>query len=93
MAKQKTTTPPAAGGESSRRVVLLDALANAHYCDNTVVTSKYTVASFIPKNLYEQFRRFANIYFACISALQVRNANHFERRFFFFFFFFFGELG
>ena len=62
-----------AEGDSERRVVLNDEVANAHYCSNVVVTSKYTVVSFVPKNLYEQFRRFANIYFLVISALQVRS--------------------
>lgn len=33
------------------------------YCDNEIVTSKYTLISFLPKNLFEQFRRIANFYF------------------------------
>ncbi|KAL6996949.1 putative phospholipid-transporting ATPase 8 [Sarracenia purpurea var. burkii] len=41
-----------------------------NYRGNYVSTSKYTVANFIPKALFEQFRRVANIYFlivACVS--------------------------
>lgn len=34
------------------------------YCDNEIVTSKYTFLTFFPKNMYEQFRRIANFYFA-----------------------------
>ncbi|KAL1812312.1 hypothetical protein ACET3Z_022377 [Daucus carota] len=37
---------------------------------NYVYTTKYTVVNFIPKSLFEQFRRVANIYFlviACVS--------------------------
>jgi phospholipid-transporting ATPase len=39
--------------------------------DNTVTTSKYTALNFLPKNLAEQFRRLANIYFLIISILQL----------------------
>ena len=31
--------------------------------DNRIQTSKYTCVSFVPKNLYEQFSKLANIYF------------------------------
>lgn len=39
--------------------------------DNTVVTSKYNVVTFVPRSLFEQFRRIANIYFLVISVLMV----------------------
>ncbi|XP_022246740.1 probable phospholipid-transporting ATPase IF isoform X2 [Limulus polyphemus] len=39
--------------------------------DNTVVSSKYTIWNFIPKNLYEQFQRIANFYFLCIAIIQL----------------------
>ncbi|KAF9626040.1 hypothetical protein IFM89_030708 [Coptis chinensis] len=41
-----------------------------NYGDNYVSTTKYTLATFFPKSLFEQFRRVANIYFlvaACLS--------------------------
>ncbi|CCO29665.1 phospholipid-translocating ATPase [Rhizoctonia solani AG-1 IB] len=41
------------------------------YERNKVRTSKYTVLTFIPKNLYEQFRRIANLYFLALVVLQV----------------------
>ncbi|KAI0077495.1 phospholipid-translocating P-type ATPase [Panus rudis PR-1116 ss-1] len=41
------------------------------YVRNKVRTSKYTVVTFIPKNLYEQFRRVANLYFLVLVVLQV----------------------
>lgn len=41
------------------------------FCDNTIVTSKYTAWNFLPKCLFEQFRRIANVYFLVISVLQV----------------------
>jgi len=32
------------------------------YCTNQVITSKYNVITFLPRNLLEQFRRIANMY-------------------------------
>ena len=40
-----------------------------HYLDNSIKTTKYTVLSFLPKNLFEQFHRFANCYFVFIILL------------------------
>ncbi|KAG6908762.1 hypothetical protein DXG01_003374 [Tephrocybe rancida] len=40
------------------------------YTSNQVITSKYTVITFIPRNLLEQFRRIANLFFLAISILQ-----------------------
>ena len=36
---------------------------------NVVETTKYTIWNFLPKNLFEQFHRFANIYFLAIAIL------------------------
>ena len=41
------------------------------YVRNKVRTTKYTIVTFLPKNLYEQFRRVANIYFLALVVLQV----------------------
>ncbi len=35
------------------------------------MTAKYTVATFVPMNLYIQFSRLANLYFLLIAALQL----------------------
>lgn len=40
------------------------------YARNKVRTSKYTIWTFLPKNLGEQFRRVANIYFLGLVILQ-----------------------
>ena len=42
---------------------------NHQYLDNYVRTTKYTLLSFLPKNLFEQFHRFANLYFLFIVLL------------------------
>ncbi|RWW31812.1 hypothetical protein GW17_00003550 [Ensete ventricosum] len=44
--------------------------ANLNYGSNYVSTTKYTLATFLPKSLFEQFRRVANMYFlvsGCLS--------------------------
>ncbi|KAK8604466.1 hypothetical protein V6N13_099408 [Hibiscus sabdariffa] len=40
-----------------------------HYSDNYVSTTKYNVATFLPKSLFEQFRRVANFYFLVTGIL------------------------
>lgn len=47
-------------------------IATKRYARNVIVTSKYTVVSFVPKTIFEFFRITANIYFLVISLLQVR---------------------
>ncbi|KAM5171285.1 phospholipid-transporting ATPase VB [Mantella aurantiaca] len=42
---------------------------NSVYQTNKIKTTKYTFLSFIPKNLFEQFHRFANMYFVMVAAL------------------------
>ncbi|XP_061173157.1 phospholipid-transporting ATPase ID-like isoform X1 [Saccostrea echinata] len=41
------------------------------YANNYICTSKYSVVSFVPKNLLEQFQRIANFYFLCLLILQL----------------------
>ncbi|XP_004467267.2 phospholipid-transporting ATPase VB isoform X2 [Dasypus novemcinctus] len=42
---------------------------NRHYHGNRIKTSKYTMFSFVPKNLFEQLHRFANLYFVGVVVL------------------------
>ncbi|XP_040039900.2 phospholipid-transporting ATPase VA isoform X2 [Gasterosteus aculeatus] len=42
---------------------------NRHHANNRIKTTKYTLLSFLPKNLFEQFHRFANVYFVFIALL------------------------
>nr|CAG8470519.1 11811_t:CDS:10 [Entrophospora candida] len=39
------------------------------YVTNKIVTSKYTIWTFLPKNLFEQFRKAANMYFLFMAIL------------------------
>ncbi|XP_074657516.1 phospholipid-transporting ATPase IF-like isoform X2 [Tubulanus polymorphus] len=42
-----------------------------HYVNNKIISSKYTLWNFLPKNLFEQFQRIANFYFLCIGIIQL----------------------
>ncbi|CAG9563355.1 unnamed protein product [Danaus chrysippus] len=42
---------------------------NGQRCNNKIRTTKYTLLSFLPKNLFEQFHRIANVYFIFIVLL------------------------
>eukprot|EP00736_Rhodelphis_marinus_P013787 Rmarinus@m.20920 len=60
--------------ESNKRVVRVNSPAyNAKfdYTNNYVRTAKYTLLTFIPRNLFEQFGRVANCWFLLISLLQM----------------------
>ena len=39
--------------------------------NNNIKTSKYSLLTFLPLNLFEQFQRLANFYFACLLILQL----------------------
>ena len=43
---------------------------NVKWVSNKITTSKYNVVSFLPKFLFEQFRRYANIFFLAIGLMQ-----------------------
>ncbi|XP_042499753.1 putative phospholipid-transporting ATPase 9 [Macadamia integrifolia] len=59
------------GGPGFSRVVLCNdhEAIGLNYKDNYVRTTKYTVLTFFPKSLYEQFRRKANIYFLTLAIM------------------------
>lgn len=56
---------------AEKREIPLGRSSSGHqrYPSNRVVTSKYTVATFVPKNLWEQFHKAANVWFLFISFL------------------------
>jgi hypothetical protein len=53
-------------------VYLNDVYSNRvqHFVSNYIRTTKYTVSSFIPMGLLNQFYRFSNVYFLGIAILQ-----------------------
>lgn len=46
-------------------------VADAQVPNNAISTSKYNLATFLPRNLFEQFSKVANLYFLLIAILQV----------------------
>lgn len=50
---------------------LLSNAHSKHNRNNAIKTTKYSLWSFLPKNLFEQFHRFANIYFLGIVILNL----------------------
>lgn len=60
---------PPPSTRTTREVFVNDHAANEkeRYVDNRVVTSRYTWWNFVPLFLFQQFTRFANAYFLCVS--------------------------
>ncbi|XP_038055242.1 probable phospholipid-transporting ATPase IA isoform X6 [Patiria miniata] len=59
--------PPA---EPESRIIYLNQTQATKFCNNEVNTGKYSVVTFLPKFLFEQFRRYANVFFLFIALLQ-----------------------
>jgi magnesium-transporting ATPase (P-type) len=60
----------------NRQIYFNDDASNAQqsaqlkYASNVIVTSTYTLLSFLPLNMFEQFRKVANLYFLVVVILQ-----------------------
>ncbi|EEB99942.1 hypothetical protein MPER_00245 [Moniliophthora perniciosa FA553] len=52
----------------------LDMGEDVVFSSNQVITSKYTLLTFLPVNLAEQFKRFVNIDHPVLSAIQINFA-------------------
>ncbi|XP_055843321.1 probable phospholipid-transporting ATPase IM [Episyrphus balteatus] len=59
--------------DNERRIRANDREFNAQfkYANNYIKTSKYSLITFLPLNLLEQFQRLANFYFLCLLVLQL----------------------
>lgn len=51
--------------------LLIDKRKEAPYTDNIITSSRYTLISFIPRQLIAQFSKIANCYFMCIAIFQL----------------------
>uniref|UniRef100_A0A671X9D3 Phospholipid-transporting ATPase n=1 Tax=Sparus aurata TaxID=8175 RepID=A0A671X9D3_SPAAU len=60
--KKRTVIPSSTEDEELSQLLKL-------YNSNKIRTTKYSVLSFLPKNLFEQLHRFANVYFIFLAAL------------------------
>lgn len=60
--------PTSATGTQSPRYVYIN--GRHKFCSNRISTAKYNLFTFLPKFLFEQFRRYSNIFFLVIALLQ-----------------------
>lgn len=75
--KETTATKPAAAGRATTTKTedIWSYIANEHnthdkrFTMNSIKTSKYTFFNFLPKNLFDQFSKMANVYFLFIMVL------------------------
>ncbi|AET40363.1 aminophospholipid-translocating P4-type ATPase DNF3 Ecym_5627 [Eremothecium cymbalariae DBVPG len=58
-------------GHHNHVYALRDERKNQPYIKNTITSSRYTVYSFIPRQLYAQFSKLANTYFFFVAILQM----------------------
>ncbi|KAI3640282.1 hypothetical protein MIR68_001160 [Amoeboaphelidium protococcarum] len=54
-----------------REVQVNQSASNQDFCNNRVTNTKYSIITFLPLNLFEQFSRFMNCYFLLIASLQL----------------------
>lgn len=57
--------------DSKRTITVNHGPQSTKFLTNYISTSKYSILSFLPKFLFEQFRKYSNIFFLCIAVLQV----------------------
>ena len=58
--------------EPNRRIHINDPDKNkGQFCSNRISTTKYNILTFLPLFLFDQFRRYANLFFLFIILLQV----------------------
>ncbi|KAJ2950446.1 hypothetical protein O0L34_g8688 [Tuta absoluta] len=59
-----------AGPEAQNRVIFINRPQPQKFLSNRISTAKYSLPSFIPLFLFEQFRRYSNCFFLLIALLQ-----------------------
>ncbi|XP_067627473.1 probable phospholipid-transporting ATPase IA isoform X3 [Eurosta solidaginis] len=64
------TTTGATLDDADRRIIFLNRPQIQKFCNNNISTAKYSVISFLPSFLFEQFRRYSNCFFLLIALLQ-----------------------
>lgn len=58
-------------GARDTRTIHVNSVQNYKHCSNCISTAKYSILSFLPIFLFEQFRRYSNCFFLLIALLQV----------------------
>lgn len=54
----------------TERTIIVPVPNHQLYCPNLISTCKYNAITFLPKNMFIQFQKLANIYFLLVAALQ-----------------------
>jgi len=57
--------------DPNRKKALIDDRTGREYIHNTILSSRYSLYSFLPRQLFAQFSKLANFYFLCVSILQM----------------------
>lgn len=52
------------------RVIFVNQSNPTKFCNNSISTGKYSFVTFIPKFLFEQFRKYANVFFLVVALFQ-----------------------
>ena len=63
-------------GEGGERIIYInnpEANDDQRFLHNRIFTAKYTVVTFLPRFLYEEFSKYANLFFLFISGIQVKS--------------------
>lgn len=73
---QRKIIPPSKDGrkitiDPTRQEALIDERTEKQYRSNTIRSSKYTALNFLPRQLFAQFSKLANMYFLFVSVLQM----------------------
>ncbi len=56
---------------SNPKNILIDERTGHEYIDNTILSTRYSLYNFLPRQLFAQFSKLANFYFLCVSILQM----------------------
>ena len=67
-----SSEPNPHGHSQGTRLIRLNAPQTEKFAGNRISTAKYSLLSFLPSFLFEQFRRYSNIFFLSIALLQVK---------------------
>lgn len=69
---QNSDGHPVQPEDLEERVIFVNAPQQpAKYKNNHITTAKYTILTFIPSFLFEQFRRYSNCFFLFVALMQV----------------------
>jgi phospholipid-transporting ATPase len=65
-------------GENGARIIHINNKqlnGDQHFLHNGVTTGKYNAFTFLPKFLYEEFSKYANLFFLFVTCIQVKKKN------------------